>query len=195
VDDDLLAAKALLRRRLGAVRQAIPDAERTRSSRLVIGRLLSVPELAGRGTVAAFAPLGTEVAVEGALATLIARGWRLALPRVEGDDVALGRVRSLDALVPGWRGVREPAPDADPVDPGELDVAIVPGLAFDRRGARLGYGGGHLDRLLARRRPGAPVIAVAFGVQLVDRVPVEAHDVRIDVIVTEDEVIRPAAPG
>jgi 5-formyltetrahydrofolate cyclo-ligase len=83
----------------------------------------------------------------------------------------------------------EPA-GADVVTVEDVDVVIVPGVAFDRRGGRVGYGGGFYDRLFSRA-PAVPTVAVAFAVQLVDEVPEGRSDRRVDAIVTEDEVIRP----
>jgi 5-formyltetrahydrofolate cyclo-ligase len=71
-----------------------------------------------------------------------------------------------------------------------LDLVVVPGVAFDRRGARVGYGGGFYDRLLPRLRAGVPPIAIAFALQIVPEVPEGGMDRRVDAIVTEDEVIR-----
>jgi 5-formyltetrahydrofolate cyclo-ligase len=76
----------------------------------------------------------------------------------------------------------------------ELDLVVVPGVAFDREGDRIGYGRGYYDRLLGRLGPSVPAVAVAFGMQVVERVPSGGTDRRVDAIVTEDEVLR-TGPG
>jgi 5-formyltetrahydrofolate cyclo-ligase len=162
----------------------------------VCERLLKVPEVARARKVAAFAPTPVEVGIDPALRALVERGATLLLPWVDGDDLRLAEVADLGSdLAPGHRGVREPlAQRRIDVDPSEVDVAIVPGVAFDLRGTRLGGGGGHYDRFLVRLRSGTPVVAVAFAAQVVGALPREAHDVGVDVVVTERGVhrIRPA---
>lgn len=95
-----------------------------------------------------------------------------------------------EALAPGAFGILEPSHERGALpfaDFKKIDLIIVPGLAFDRRGNRLGYGGGYYDRLLAEFA--APKVALAFSAQIVDAIPTEAHDQRVDMIVTEREVI------
>ena len=86
-------------------------------------------------------------------------------------------------------GAMEPA-GGRVLDVAELDLVVVPGVAFDRSCDRVGYGGGYYDRLLEKRRDGAAAIAIAFALQIVDRVPIGAIDRRIDGVVTETETIR-----
>ena len=86
-------------------------------------------------------------------------------------------------------GAMEPA-EGRALDVAELDLVVVPGVAFDRSCGRVGYGGGYYDRLLDKRREGVAAIAIAFALQIVDRVPSGAIDRRIDGVVTEVEVIR-----
>jgi 5-formyltetrahydrofolate cyclo-ligase len=183
--------KALLRDHLRALRARHPAVARAAASRKVAQRLLTVPEVGAARVLSAFWPVGGEVDVTAALRALVARGVVLALPRVDGDTLTLARVRdpALE-LATGWRTVPEPVPTCPPVAVGEVDAFVVPGLGFDLAGGRLGYGGGHFDRLLALRRPGALVIAPAYALQIVDAVPQGPHDVAVDVVVTELAVHR-----
>ncbi len=106
-------------------------------------------------------------------------GKRVALPRVEaaGTQLSLFEVRSpANDLIPGYRGIPEPGPNCWPIDPAEVDWALVPGLAFDDRGYRVGRGAGHYDRLLPRLRPDAPAWALILDVQWANEVPIEPHD-------------------
>ena len=91
-------------------------------------------------------------------------------------------------LVPGFMDIPEPTASCEPVDPQEVDLVLVPGVAFDRQGNRLGYGGGYYDRFL--QQCAAPRVALAFATQLVDHVPTEPHDLRVHAVVTDEEVIR-----
>ncbi len=90
-------------------------------------------------------------------------------------------------------GLREPVPTAPRVAPAELDAVLVPALAFDRRGHRLGRGGGFYDRFLGALPPRVTTIGIAFSVQLLNAIPTDPHDRPVDVIVTEDAVLRVAA--
>lgn len=184
-------SKALLRDRSARARAGLPLRSRETASRVVAERLLTVPEVQTARVIAAFHPHGSEVAIQPALAHLLDRGVELLLPWVEGQQLQLSAVVDLGALRPGWRGVLEPDPGTRrPTKAGDVEVAIVPGLAFDLDGGRLGYGGGHIDRLLARLGSHVTVVAPAFAIQLVESVPREPHDEPVDVIVTEHAVHR-----
>lgn len=187
------AAKAALRARMLAARAALPPSLRAAAARRIRAQLRGVRELWTAERVLAYAAIGAEVDLDDYLAELANRhGGGLHLPWVDGDELLAARVDDLQAdLRPGWRGVREPAPEGRAATPlAELDAVIAPGVAFDRLGHRLGYGGGHFDRLLAGLRADTVVVGVAFDVQVVDDVPVEAHDVSVDVVVTESRTLR-----
>ncbi len=128
-----------------------------------------------------------EVDVTTVAARLRAQGAATFFPRVAGDDLAVIEVTDETPLEGGFRGILEPV--GEPADPGVIDVVIVPGVAFDRSGNRLGQGKGYYDRLLPRLA--AARIGVAYSCQIVDVVPTTIHDVRMDAIVTEEGIITP----
>lgn len=138
------------------------------------------------GVLSAYAPFRDEIEPGGVMARAVRNGATVALPVVVGRDQPLVfRVYAFgDPLETGPLGLREPGTKAAEAEP---DVLLVPLLGFDHFGWRLGYGGGHYDRTLARLRAKKPVIAVglAFEVQRLDAAPLEAHDQRLDWIVTE----------
>lgn len=187
-------AKAELRSRAQHARAALGAQHRAEASAAICARVLSLPEATASQVVAGYAATGAEVDIDPVLRQLLGIARTVALPWVDGSRIHMAAVADLEAdLVPGWRGVREPRPGLrTPVPPAELDLAIVPGVAFDRAGTRLGYGGGHFDRYLARLRPGTPIVAVAFDTQVLDRLPAEPHDVAVHLVVTESEVLRVA---
>ena len=118
-------------------------------------------------------------------------GKVLILPKVGSDGLGLYEVRDTDRdLVPGTWGIREPIPDRCPLaDPQDVDFALVPGLAFDRRGRRLGYGGGFYDRLISGAlSEDTPLVSGAFEVQMVEEVPVGPSDMPVHAVVTEEGV-------
>ena len=187
----MAAEKAAWRERFRAARRAMTEAERAAASRAVCARILALPEVEAARVVHAFWPLPDEVDLRPALEALRGRGATVALPAVAGPRRLEHRAfEGADALVPGPWGLREPAPSAPPVDTRALDVVLVPGLAFGRDGSRLGYGGGFYDAFLT----GTPAtrVGVCVAAALVDGVPTEPHDARMDAVVTDAAVLRVA---
>ncbi len=183
------SAKHRLRAATRAARRALTADQRAEASARIVERLLTLPELRSASTVLLYAALQEEVNLGGLFAALRSQERRTLLPRVQGRELDLVAVTDLRGLELGFRGVQEPTGPA--IDPGVVDVAVVPGLAFDPRGGRLGGGGGHYDRLLAGLRADAPRIGVAFTCQVVPQVPREAHDQPVTVVVTDAAVHRP----
>jgi len=184
----LKRAKRALRRTVLAERDTIPGDDRSALSEAIADRFLGLPELAGAETVVAFWSFGSEVDTGPLIAGLRTQGKTVALPRIEGGDVVPVVAAPGAPMSETSFGAMEPEGPA--LDVAELDLVVVPGVAFDRSCGRVGYGGGYYDRLLGRRREGVAAIAIAFALQIVDRVPSGAIDRRIDGVVTEVEVIR-----
>jgi 5-formyltetrahydrofolate cyclo-ligase len=181
--------KRSLRRAVIERRDALSEEERRAKSERIAERVLALPELADVRTALTFWSFGSEVDTAATIAGLRERGVRVALPRIEeGEMVAVAFEPGAPVAATAF-GAMEPV-GAELVEPADLDLVIVPGVAFDRRGARVGYGGGFYDRLLPRLRAGVRAIAIAFALQIVPDVPTGRHDHRVDLIVTEDEVIR-----
>ena len=175
--------EAVLRRR-----ESLPEVKRVLLSRRILGGVLDLPAYGRSSVVLAYASFGTELRTEGFLRRVLADGKVLLLPRVERTGLGLYEVRDVARdLAPGTWGIREPTPDRCPtVEPNRVDFALIPGVAFDRSGRRLGYGGGFYDRLLTGGLPGeTPRVAGAFEVQMVDEVPVSLHDAPVNFVVTE----------
>lgn len=123
------------------------------------------------------------------------RGMRVVLPRVDRPSrcLRLAHVRSLEAdLEAGSLGIPEPRKECPSVEPGDIDWALVPGIAFDPRCYRLGRGAGYYDRLLPLLRADTPRWALGFDVQLLDELPVEPHDVPVDGVMTPNRLVRRA---
>lgn len=185
----LKRAKRALRRTVLAERDAIPGDDRSALSEAIADRFLELPETSGAETVLAFWSFGSEVETAPLITRLRSEGKTVALPRIEGADVVPVVAAPGAPMNETSFGAMEPA-EGRALDVAELDLVVVPGVAFDRSCDRVGYGGGYYDRLLGRRREGVAAIAIAFALQIVDRVPSGAIDRRIDGVVTEVEVIR-----
>lgn len=134
-------------------------------------------------TVLAFFGVGREPDTSGLIELLDARGYTVALPRVEGDDIVAVAHRLGAPLAAGAFGIPEPLGAA--VAPETIDVVIVPGLAFTPDGRRLGQGGGYFDRFLALVRPDCVTCGVGFAEQIVDDIPCEPHDRTLSAVITD----------
>jgi 5-formyltetrahydrofolate cyclo-ligase len=181
--------KGELREQMRDAREAIPAVERARLSQVVSDRLFTLPELREAGTVALFSSFGSELDTSPIIERAHAEGRRVVLPFIEGSAMDVGEHRPGGELVPSSYGATEPASRVA-VAPAEIDLVVTPGLAFDRAGRRLGYGRGYYDRWLRRARADAFLVGVCFWVQVVDRVPATASDVRVDAVVTDRETLR-----
>jgi 5-formyltetrahydrofolate cyclo-ligase len=177
--------KQMLRVSVMETLRAMGDAKRAEKSAEIAGHLRGLG-----GIVFGFAPMRLEPDWTAA----VGADWTVALPRVEGETLRFHRVADFSTLTSGPFGTREPAPD-DEILPVEADVILTPGVAFDRRGARLGRGGGFYDRLLTDASLKARRIAVCFACQLVGQVPIEPHDAEVEAIVTEDGWIDVRSSG
>jgi 5-formyltetrahydrofolate cyclo-ligase len=181
---DLKRQKRALRREARALRDGLSSGERERMSEEVAGKVLALPAVADATTVMAFSSFGSEVDTGPIIGRLERDGRRVALPRVEGRDIVAVAYRSGDRVRPTSFGATEPA-GGEKVAPEEIDVVIVPGLAFDRSGHRVGYGRGFYDRFLAGLRPDALTIGICFSIQLVNEVPHGRGDRPVDLVMTE----------
>lgn len=187
--DELATRKASMRRLVLAKRGRISGEERAAAARTVAGSVSETPEVEAAETVLGFASFGTELPTDDTMAALLAAGKRLLLPFVDGRELRAAEVRSVEDVAPGYRGIREPVART-PVDPALASVVLVPGVAFDETGRRLGYGGGFYDAFLASLDRSIVRVGLCFDLQVVPEVPAGEADERVDAIVTERRVIR-----
>jgi 5-formyltetrahydrofolate cyclo-ligase len=184
-------AKRALRRALLAERRALPSSVVSEGSRRIVATLAALPELEGVRHVLLYAADPDEVDLDPLLAAP-PRDWRILLPRIDGDEVVVVAHTADAPLTAGYRGIREPL--GEPVDLTTVEAVIVPGVAFGPDGVRLGRGAGFYDRLLPRLE-GATRIGVCLEAFLRPDLPVEEHDVAVDVIVTDASVRRRPRAG
>lgn len=176
--DDRPGEKAALRRQIVTSRGRMPTEERDAAGRALRDHVLSLPEVAAAGTIAAYYSVGTEPATRSLVYALWKRGSYVVLPLLLPDgDLDWASYEGPDSLAPGPRGLQQPVePPRGPGTVARADVVLVPALAVDTAGNRLGRGGGSYDRALARVGEQVPVIALLYDAELVDAVPVAPHD-------------------
>ncbi len=188
-------AKRGVRERVLAARGALSAAARAAASEVIAARLVALPSFGAARTILATLPFRTEWDARLFVAHALAAGKTVVSPRVEPARrmLTLHRIRDLTRdVAPGYRGISEPLPHCPEVAPDAVDWVLVPGVAFDPAGRRLGYGGGYYDRLLPLVPAAAPRVAGAFDVQMVAAVPAGPHDLLVDAIVTEARIVSRA---
>lgn len=151
-------------------------------------RFFGLPEFQSAKVLALYAPIHHEVETDAVAMAALASGKTLLYPAVVGADLEFRTVCGLERLVPGKFGILEP--QGDPVDPADADLIVVPGVAFDLCGRRIGYGKGYYDRSLHRLERSGRLAAFCYDFQLVQEIAGEPHDVTMDLIVTELRVVR-----
>jgi 5-formyltetrahydrofolate cyclo-ligase len=186
--------KKELRRKIQEARDCLAVEERDKLSARVAANLWSLPDFANARDVLFFISFRSEVNTVPMIERAIADGKTTCLPStdMESRGMIASRVLDMEAdLVLGNYDIPEPRPEAiRPVAAEDIDVVIMPGVAFDSGGGRLGYGGGYYDRFLEKCRPDCRLIALAFELQIVREVPRARHDRLIHIIVTEERIIR-----
>ncbi len=188
---DSLNAKAELRARVRALRQGLSLAEREAAAEQVAERCAALPEFVGVSVALGYHALEQEIDPAPLLETLRSTGARVALPRVAaGGRLTFHWVGDATTLELGALGIMEPPADAAGPELGEIDLVLVPGVAFDERCCRLGFGGGYYDRLLAELPARAAAVGLAYDVQIVPEIPIGELDRPVHLIVTPSGVFR-----
>jgi 5-formyltetrahydrofolate cyclo-ligase len=188
---DFKQHKQIIREQAHANRRAQENKEIL--SRQICETFASLPEYAAARTVMLYVDVRTEVRTREFLPTALTHGKQIVVPYCVERELNLFHLENMDELAVGMYKILEPRPElrcvqSKQVSPEELDLVMVPGVAFDRSGARMGHGMGYYDKLLERVRLDAPLVALAFECQLFAEIPTAPHDVFMDKIVTETAV-------
>ena len=184
--------KQQIREQAHAARRALEDKDE-RSAR-IMERVLALPEYEQAQTVMFYIDVRAEVRTRAALPQALASGKRVIVPWCNAaGELELFHLESMDELDIGMYRILEPKTELrerreKQLSPDQLDLILVPGVAFDRQGGRTGHGKGYYDKLLQHARADAPLVALSFECQLFPQIPMHAHDIYMDKIVTEDTV-------
>jgi 5-formyltetrahydrofolate cyclo-ligase len=185
---ELQARKKAIRDQAHAARNAVADKDGL--SRGICAKVVELDAYKAAGTVMYYVDVRSEVRTRHTLPDALGHAKKIVVPYCVDGELELFHLESMDELAVGMYRILEPKAElrtvaSKKVDVAELDLVMVPGVAFDRRGARMGHGFGYYDKLLHKARPDAPLVALAFECQLFPELPTESHDIFMDLVVTE----------
>ncbi len=186
--------KRELRKQILAERMALSNEEATAKSQKIAKKLEELPEFGKAGLIMFYLDFRNEVQTTELLKRALAEGKRVVIPitvRETSTLIPSEIINFPDDLTSGTWGILEPKKECvRPIDPSEIDMVIVPGVSFDPKGNRMGYGGGFYDRFLLRTKPGATFVALAFELQIRENVHPEEHDHPVHYVITEERAIK-----
>ncbi len=190
---ELFELKNAIRKQAHENRRAQQDKDSV--SEKIVDRFLALPEYAAAETIMFYVDVRDEVRTRQSLPAAILSGKRIVVPYCLDGELELFLLENMDELELGMYRILEPkselrAVEAKHLQPADLDLVMVPGVAFDRNGGRTGHGKGYYDKLLQHARLDAPLIALAYECQLFEKIPSESHDIYMDKVVTEDAVYQ-----
>jgi 5-formyltetrahydrofolate cyclo-ligase len=165
-------------------------------SKEICARFVALPEYVQAKTVMYYIDVRSEVRTRHALPEALTQGKKIVVPWCnDHGELELFHLESMDELAVGMYKILEPKAElrtlpAKQLQPTDLDLIMVPGVAFMRNGARMGHGKGYYDKLLQHARPDAPLVALAFECQLFDEIPTAPHDIYMDMVITERAIYQ-----
>ena len=188
---ELFELKTAIRKQAHENRRAQPEKDSV--SEKIVNRFIDLPEYQLAQTIMFYVDVRDEVRTRQALPAAVASGKRIIVPYCVDGELELFWLENMEELELGMYRILEPKNElrtlkSKLLQPTDLDLVMVPGVAFDRTGGRTGHGKGYYDKLLQHARLDAPLIALAFECQMFEKIPAESHDIYMDKIVTEDAV-------
>ena len=172
--------KAALRKAISAQKRSLTPAQISRASQRLADLFFAHPAYKSASAIYAYLSYNQEVRTEGIIRRAMAEGRRVAVPKVVGEDMVFLWLTEASVITPGYCGIPEPEAGEVARDPSAL--VLMPGLAFDPQGHRMGYGGGFYDRFLSREPH--PTLALCYDFQLLPHLGTEAHDIPVDVVLS-----------
>lgn len=185
--------KEAIRKKILIERDRIPADIKPMKDSLIKKMLFSLPEFVSARTIIFYASFRSEVETLDMIKESIKMGKKVVLPKVDKKRhmLVLYEIKEMKELIAGYMGIPEPSlTEGRLVSVDNADLIVIPGAGFDYSGNRLGYGAGYYDILLSQRKKKMPIIALSYEEQLVDYIPSEDHDVKVEIIVTDKRLIR-----
>lgn len=183
--------KNALRQETREKRQSLSPDLYAKKSAAIREKLENLPEFKAAKKIMAYVSTNEEVDTHELIKNAFKKGHTVYIPKIDRNELKIIPVRSWEVLEPGTFSILEPmmSEASEEANPEDLDLILVPGIAFDKRGHRIGHGGGFYDRTLKNTK--AFKIGLAFHEQIIDEVPNEEHDVSMDLIITDNSLITP----
>lgn len=191
--EELTARKQQIREQAHANRNELPNKDEL--SLRIVQTFMSLPEYQSAKTVLFYLDVRSEVRTRHSLDDALKSGKKIVVPYCVDGELELFHLENLDELSVGMYKILEPKTElrtvqAKRVDVKDLDLIMVPGVAFDRHGGRTGHGKGYYDKLLEHARAETPLVALAFDCQIFDEIPMQVHDIFMDKVITESNVYQ-----
>lgn len=183
--------KRSLRAHMLAIRRSLPVAEQISAGRLIQERFRASAEYAAAGSVALYVATHAEVPTAEIIREALTAGKAVILPAVTGNDLVFREICSEADLCEGSFGIPEPRSTCKSWDPVDIGIFVIPGVAFDHYGRRLGYGKGYYDKALHLLEGSGKLTGFCYDFQLVEVIVREPHDVIMDRVITERRVLTP----
>lgn len=174
-----------------AHRKSLSPEEFRSASLLIQGAFLETENFQRARSVVVYSPIHYEVDTELIVSSALASGKKVAFPLVVGHELIFREVPDVSNLVKGSFGILEPCSTGQPFDVEDADILVVPGVAFDLNGHRIGYGKGYYDKTIHRLEGHGKLVGLCYDFQLVDEILGESHDVKMDLIITDKRVVCP----
>lgn len=179
--------KKLLRKKIINKRDNLDKLSKAMSDKLIMKRLMEQEYYKNSKLIFVYLGFGSEINTSEYIEKFICDGKRVCVPKtnIESKTMEAVEIISLEGLQENKYGILEPLKAYQTIDESEIDLIIVPGVAFDLNGGRVGYGGGYYDKFLGRLSRDIIKVALAYKIQIIDKVPMEEHDIRVDYIITD----------
>lgn len=185
--------KEELRKLVLAKRSALTEEQRREKSKSILKNILALPEFGSAETIMAYLDFRGEVETTDLASEILSAGKRLVIPLCHMNNLIPCVIKNLDQDIHvGTWGILEPQKDRiRPLPPKEIDLVLVPGVAFDYQGNRLGYGRGYYDRFLPQLKDGILSAGLSFACQIVEKIPTDDYDCKMSLLITESGLIYP----
>lgn len=190
LSDDIILNKKHKRKEILKIRDEISKNKRDKFDIIIFEKLKALEEFKESNNIFIYIGFGSEIDTKVLILDMIKEGKRVYVPKILGKNMILIEITSLDNLIQNKFKILEPIGDKNEIDVDNLDLVIMPGIVFDRKGNRIGYGGGFYDRYLENSKSTLKKIALAYSIQLLENIDVENHDLKVDLIITEKEIIK-----
>lgn len=184
-------SKSDIRKQIIEYRDSIDLKVRRQWDENIFNKLINSEVFEKAQTIFAFVSFRSEVDTHKIISHAIKEGKTVCVPKIESKQkgIEIFKIGSFDQLKEGYFGILEPDESCPLADRENIDIILMPGVAFDRQGGRIGYGAGFYDRFLTNMKKRVDKIALAYDLQLIDIIPMDEHDVRIDGVITDKDII------